>query len=139
VIAILAGDDRYQRALDAVEAARLELEEYRANIKVSDVGAEAWKRDVAARQAALDLARSELRGIPSTQEAYSSKLPVTAKQWAGASKEERVEIIESAMDRDRLARMVERVVVHPCGRGRRVPVEQRAEVYFIGAEKAVAA
>jgi hypothetical protein len=136
VIAILAGDDRYQRALDAVEAARLELETYRQEVKVSDVGAEAWKRDVAARKAALDLARTELRGIPRTQEAYSSKLPVTATQWAKASKEERVEIIEAAMDRDRLARMVERVIVKPCGRGKRVPVEQRAEVYFVGSETA---
>lgn len=134
VIAILAGDDRYQRALDAVEAARQELEVYRQEVKVSEVGAEAWKRDVATRKAALDLARSELRGIPSTQEAYSSKLPVTATQWTTVSKEERVEIIESAMDRDWLARMVERVVVKPCGRGKRVPVEQRAEVYFVGAE-----
>ena len=53
---MLEGDDRYQRALDAVESARVELETYRATIKVSDVGAEAWKRDVATRQAALDLA-----------------------------------------------------------------------------------
>ena len=47
LIAVLEGDDRYQRALDVVEAARVELETYRATIKVSDVGAEAWKRDVA--------------------------------------------------------------------------------------------
>src|SRR5207249_6536755 len=48
----------------SVEAARLELETYRATIKVSDVGAEAWKQDVATRQAALDLARGELRSLP---------------------------------------------------------------------------
>ena len=47
--------------------------------------------------------------------------------------------IEAAMDKDRLARMVDRVVVKPCGRGKRVPVEQRADVYFIGAESAVVA
>jgi hypothetical protein len=63
---------------------------------------------------------------------------VTATHWAGASKEERVEIIEAAMDKDRLARMVDRVIVSPCGRGKRVPAAERVAVYFIGAEKAAA-
>jgi DNA invertase Pin-like site-specific DNA recombinase len=139
LIAILAGDDRYARALEEVENARLELDAYRAEIKVSDVGAEAWKRDVAARKTALDLARSELRGVPRTQEAYRTPMPVTAEQWAAASKDERVGYIEAAMDRDRLARMVDKVVVKPVGRGKRVPVEQRAEVYFVGAETAAVA
>jgi DNA invertase Pin-like site-specific DNA recombinase len=140
VTAILAGDDRYGRALAAVENARLELDAYRAEIKVSDVGAEAWKRDVAARKVALNLARAELRSIPAAKDAYAGKLPVTAKQWTDASQEERVRIIEAAMDKDRLARVVDRVIVKPVGRGRRVPVEQRVEVWFIGSEKpAVAA
>jgi DNA invertase Pin-like site-specific DNA recombinase len=134
VMAILAGDDRYQRAIDAVTAAQDELETYRAEIKVSDVGAEAWKRDMASRKAALDLARSELRGISQTQEAYSAPIPVTADQWAAAPKEERVALVESAMDRDRLARFVDRVIVHPVGRGKRVPAALRTEVFFHGAE-----
>jgi hypothetical protein len=133
-MAILAGDDRYQRAIDAVTAAQDELETYRAEIKVSDVGAEAWKRDMASRKAALDLARSELRGISQTQEAYSAPIPVTADQWAAAPKEERVALVESAMDRDRLARFVDRVIVHPVGRGKRVPAALRTEVFFHGAE-----
>lgn len=139
VIAILAGDDRYQRALDAVEQARQELDEYRTEIRVSDVGAEAWRRDVAARKTALDLARAELRAIPPVREAYSDHIPVTPAQWAESSKEERAQIVEAAMDRDRLARLVDRVIVKPCGRGKRLPVEQRADVYFVGAEVAVAA
>jgi len=137
VIAVLEGDDRYAQALGAVEQARLELDTYREKIKVSDVGAEAWKRDVAARRAALDLARVELKRIPASRKAYSAMLPVSAEQWAEASREERTKIIEAAMDRDRLSRMVERVVVKPCGRGRRVPVEQRADVYLVGSEKPV--
>lgn len=135
VIAVLEGDDRYQRALDAVEQARQELDTYRAEIKVSDVGAEAWKRDVAARKAALDEARRALREIPATTEAYSRAMPVTPAQWAKATQEERAEYIEAAMDKDRLARMVDRVIVKPVGRGKRVPVAQRTEVYFVGAER----
>jgi DNA invertase Pin-like site-specific DNA recombinase len=137
VIAILAGDDRYQRALDAVGQARAELDTYRAEIKVSDVGAEAWKRDVAARKVALDLARAELRATPAVgQEAYSKEIPVTAEQWAAADTEQRSAIIEAAMDRDRLARLVDRVLIKPCGRGKRVPVGERAEIWFVGAAEA---
>jgi DNA invertase Pin-like site-specific DNA recombinase len=134
VLAILAGDDRYQRALDAVAAAQEELDTYRAEIKVSDVGAADWKRDLASRQAALDVARAALRDVPRTQEAYSAPIPVTAEQWSAASKDERVALVEHAMDRDRLARFVDRVVVHPVGRGRKVPAADRTSVYFIGAE-----
>jgi DNA invertase Pin-like site-specific DNA recombinase len=134
VAAILEGDDRYQCALDAVEAAKKELDVYRSEIKVSDVGADQWKRDVATREVAVKIAREELKGVPERGKAYTGKVPVTAEQWAGASHEERVEIIEHAMDRDRLARFVDRVIVKPCGRGKRVPTVERAEVYFIGSE-----
>lgn len=135
VMAVLAGDDRYQRALDAVEAARAELDSYRTEIKVSDVGAAAWKQDVAARKVGVDLARAELRSIPATREAYRGKIPVTATQWAGADVEERTAIIEAAMDRNANGRLVDRVIVKPVGRGKRVPVEQRVDVWFIGAER----
>jgi hypothetical protein len=36
---------------------------YRAEVRISDVGAEAWKADVATRQAALDAARVELATV----------------------------------------------------------------------------
>jgi site-specific DNA recombinase len=134
VTAILAGDDRYGKALDAVTEAQAELDTYRAEIKVSDVGAAAWKLDLASRQAELDLARAALREVPRVADAYSGPIPVTAEQWSATSKDERVVLVESAMDRDRLARFVDRVVVHPVGRGRRVPAADRTSVYFIGAE-----
>jgi DNA invertase Pin-like site-specific DNA recombinase len=134
VVAILEGDDRHQRAMDEVEEAKAELEAYRAEIKVSDVGAEQWKRDVATREAAVKTAREALKGVPPVKDAYSGRVPVTVEQWAGASHEERVEVIEHAMDRDRLARFVDRVVVKPCGRGKVVPAAERADVYFIGSE-----
>jgi DNA invertase Pin-like site-specific DNA recombinase len=126
VIAVLEGDDRYQRALDVVEAARVELETYRATIKVSDVGAEAWKRDVASRQAALELAREELRSIsPPKRDPYAvPTIPGEPfERWLPRH------------EREVNAQFIDRVVVQPVGQGRRAPVAERVEVYFLGAEE----
>jgi DNA invertase Pin-like site-specific DNA recombinase len=139
VVAVLEGDDRYQRALDAVEAARQELETYSVEIKVSDVGVQAWKRDVAARREALKLARQDLQSVPAVKQAYSTPLPVTPAQWEKASKERRRAIVEAAMDREHLARIVSRVVIKPSGRGRKLPAAERAEVYLIGMDEPYAA
>ena len=126
VIAVLQGDDRYQRALDAVEAARLELETYRATIKVSDVGAEAWKQDVATRQAALDLARGELRSLPAPP-----RDPYAVPTIAGESFAEWLPRHEREVN----AQFIDRVLVRPVGHGKRAPVGERVEVYFLGAEE----
>jgi DNA invertase Pin-like site-specific DNA recombinase len=126
VIAVLEGDDRYQRALDRVEAARLELETYRATIRVSDVGAEAWKRDVATRQAALDLARGELRSLPAP-----ARDPYAVPTIAGESFSEWLPRHEREVN----AQFLERVVVRPVGHGKRAPVAERVGVYFLGAEE----
>jgi DNA invertase Pin-like site-specific DNA recombinase len=134
VVAILEGDDRYQRALDAVAEAQAELEAYRSTVKVSVVGAASFERDVAARQEAVKLARAALRDVPRTKAAYSDPLPVSAAQWAKADKAERTRIIEAAMDKDRLARFVARVVVRQCGRGKVVPPAERVAVFFHGSE-----
>jgi site-specific DNA recombinase len=124
VVAILAGDDRYQRALDAVEAARTELETFIETVQVTDIGKDSWIRGKTARQEALDLARRALRDVPPVREAYTGKLPAEVS----------VAGIEAAMARDTNARFIDRIVVKPVGRGRRVPVAERTEIYFIGSE-----
>jgi DNA invertase Pin-like site-specific DNA recombinase len=124
VIAVLEGDDRYQRALGAVEAARVELETYRATIRVSDVGAEAWKRDVATRQAALDLAREQLRTLPAP-----TRDPYAVPTIAGESFAEWLPRHEREVN----AQFLDRVVVRPVGHGRRAPVAERVDVFFMGA------
>jgi DNA invertase Pin-like site-specific DNA recombinase len=126
VIAVLQGDDRYQRALDAVEAARVELETYRATIRVSDVGADAWKRDVATRQAALDLARAELRSLPAPP-----RDPYAVPTLAGEAFSEWLPRHEREVN----AQFLDRIVVRPVGHGKRAPVAERVEVYFLGAEE----
>jgi DNA invertase Pin-like site-specific DNA recombinase len=126
VIAVLEGDDHYQRALDAVEAARLELDTYRATIKVSDVGAEAWKRDVATRQAALNLAREQLRSVP-----RPPRDPYAVPTLPGESFSEWLPRHEREVN----AQFIDRVLVRPVGQGKRAPVAERVEVYFLGAEE----
>ncbi len=124
IVAIMEGDDRYQKALERVEKARLELDTYRAEIKVSDVGVEQWKRDVAIRQAALDLARAELKATPAPEP--SKKFPVSEYTFEEA---------EPGLAREHNARFIARVVVKPVGRGRRVPPAERAEIWLMGAEE----
>ncbi len=125
VIAVLEGDDRYQRALDAVEAAHLELEMYRTDVRISDVGADAWKRDVAVRQAALDAARAELKNTPAPE-------PTTKKS---CGKPVTFEQALPGLERESNARFINRVVDKPAGKGRRVPVAERVDIYFVGADQ----
>jgi DNA invertase Pin-like site-specific DNA recombinase len=135
IVAVLEGDDRYERALAAVEAARLELDTYRTQIKVTDVGVEQWKADVGARQAALDLARAELRQTPAPKkQMYTGKHPAAGIRGQSArAHAKRVRAVEAAMNREANARLLARVVVRPVGRGRRVPPAKRADVYLVGA------
>ncbi len=123
VVAVLEGDDRHRRALEAVNLAALELEAYRREVKVSEVGAEAWKRDVATRTEALTLARRELAAIPVPK-------PVSKSQ---AKKALSFEESLPGLERERNEKFIDRVIVKPVGRGNRVPVADRVDVYWIGA------
>lgn len=125
LIAVLEGDDRHARALEAVNLAALELEEYRREVKVSDVGAEAWKRDVASRQETLNLARQALAATPAPK-------PVSRNR---AKKLLTYDEAKPGLEREQNQRFFERIVVHPVGRGRRVPVEDRVTAWFVGAER----
>jgi DNA invertase Pin-like site-specific DNA recombinase len=136
VTAVLAGDDRYQRALDAVAEATRELDAYRAEIKVSDVGAEQWKRDVRVRTAAVEAARTALKAIPKPT-AANQVIPISEQVWAATSIPERRELIEATLRRESNSRFVARVVVRPVGQGSRVPVSERAELFLVGADKAL--
>lgn len=124
IVAIMEGDDRYERALEAVEQARVELEQFIAEVRVSDVGRDAWVQGKNARQAALDLARKELRKVPA---------PKTGAQFPVA--EFTFEEAEPGLYREFASRFIDRIVVWPVGRGRRVPVEERASIYLVGAEE----
>jgi DNA invertase Pin-like site-specific DNA recombinase len=126
VIAILQGDDRYRRALEAVEAARKEMETFIVEVKVTDIGKHAWVQGKEARQAALDQARSELRATPA---------PKPSKNARGKT----ITFDEAlpGLEREHLGRFIDRVIVKPVGRGKRVPVAERAELWLVGAETAL--
>lgn len=124
VIAILEGDDRYRTALDAVETAREELDTFVETVSVTDIGKGAWVKGKTARQAALDLARAELKATP-------SPAPVSKKRGKLMKFEQALPGIE----RESNARFIDRIVVKPVGRGRVVPTGERVDVYFVGAEK----
>jgi site-specific DNA recombinase len=114
VAAVIEGDTRYADALEAVHRAQRELDLYRAEIKVSDVGVEQWKADVAVRQAALEAARQALRDIPKPDEiAY----PVS--EYPQSPAEKSAGLIPAAVDLDMrrrfYARCIAEVRVYPKG------------------------
>jgi DNA invertase Pin-like site-specific DNA recombinase len=130
VAAVLEGDDRYERAMAAVEEARVEKEMWRDQVKVSDVGIDAWRAGLATRQAAEDLARKALREVPAPRTAYKGRHPATGIRGKVA----RLHAVEAAMNREANARLLARVVVKPVGRGRRVDPAERVEIWFVGAD-----
>jgi DNA invertase Pin-like site-specific DNA recombinase len=135
-VAILEGDTRYEQALAAVEAEQRELQTWRDDVRVSDVGLDAWKAGLAAREAALDLARKALREIPApAKKRYGGTHP--ALGIAGKGKRahaERVRAVEDAMNREANGRFIARVVVKPVGKGRRVDPAERTHVYLVGSD-----
>jgi hypothetical protein len=124
IVEIMEGNDRYERALEAVDAARLELATFEAEVKITDLGREAWLNGRAARAGAVELARAELKKIP----APSHRRSVFAKTFEEAL---------PALERQHLARFIDHVLVLAVGRGVRKPVGQRVQVYLVGSEEPV--
>jgi DNA invertase Pin-like site-specific DNA recombinase len=125
IVAIMEGDDRYERALEAVKEAAAERDHWRDEVSVLKTGEDNWTRGLEAREAALGAARKALREIPDPRAAQGKpdSTPVTFEEAL------------PALDREHIARFVSRVVVRPVGRGRRVPAGERAEVWLVGAEE----
>lgn len=135
VIAVLAGDDRYERAMAAVDEARIEKETWRDQVKVTDVGIEAWRAGLTSRQAAEDVARKALREVPAPRMAYRGAHPAAGIRGnTKRAQEERRRAVEAAMNRDANARLLAKVIVKPVGRGRRVDPAQRVEIWLVGAD-----
>jgi DNA invertase Pin-like site-specific DNA recombinase len=124
IVAIMEGDDRYQAALEEVEIARVELETWVTDMKVSEIGKDIWTQGKEARQGALDVARKALRSIPAPKP--SRDFPVSEFTFEEA---------EPGLDREFKARFIDRIIVKSVGKGRRVPPSERADVWFIGAEE----
>jgi DNA invertase Pin-like site-specific DNA recombinase len=139
IMAVNAGDDRYRQALDAVEAARRDLEEYRDNLALQrDLGTKIWAEGLKPRKEALRLAQDQLASTPppgKDVEVRTQALRLAASgRPLNASERELVTEAYITVMREANRRFIDRVVVKPVGRGKR-QVAERAEVYFAGADR----
>jgi len=122
--AVIEGDDRYERAREAVDAAKTELEAFRDNPKlISVLGMEGFESGLRVRKDALDAARRAASEVPP---------PETAQAFGTAATP-----AEFLRNRDRAAnaRFIDRVTLCavPVGRGRWTPVEDRvSEIRWAG-------
>jgi DNA invertase Pin-like site-specific DNA recombinase len=122
VAAVLDGDDRYQRGLQEIETAVRLRDEYRDDIALqAALGKEAYVAGLVKRTEAVEVAREAFRAIPKPK--GRKALGIFAPEGLG---------IEQA--RAELARFINRIVVLPVGSGQRVPVAERIELYWVGAE-----
>jgi hypothetical protein len=119
VMAVATGDDRYRKAVTAVEDARRDLEEYRDDLTFQrELGTKLWAEGLKPRKEALRLAQETLAKIPPPAKVkVEDGVPTSLKQ-----------------SREMNRRYVDRVEVKPGkGRGVRTPVADRVDVFFVGA------
>jgi DNA invertase Pin-like site-specific DNA recombinase len=84
VAAVLAGDDRYQRALEAVEQAQQSLAEYRDNVELQQIlGIRDFTVGLRARRDAVEVARRALRETPRPDNAVDRMREFDANDLAG--------------------------------------------------------
>jgi hypothetical protein len=124
--AVILGDARYTEALVAVERAQGEHDEFRDNLELQrELGMEGFVKGLRVRKEAVQLARRELARIRPPAGGRKRGKRVTFEEFLRGD------------ERERLAKLIDRVVLKPAGRvGRQVPpVEERVEVYWAGARK----
>jgi DNA invertase Pin-like site-specific DNA recombinase len=130
VEAVILGDTRYQDALGAVDDARQAFEEFRDSVELQrQLGIKGFAKGLKVRKEALELARRELARVR----------PAAATNGSGKHGHRLLSFEEFLVEygRDRTAQFIEKVILKPAGRvGSRVPpVEERVDVYFVGAEE----
>jgi hypothetical protein len=126
VAAVIEGDDRYQRAQEALVEARAQLEAYVETADVASLGKELFEKGLRARQNAVTNARRRLRETPPPDEATESDRLVTFEEFL------RIDARAS------MRKFIGEVRVKWAG-GRtpgrpRPPIADRAEVYWVGAD-----
>jgi hypothetical protein len=106
VVAVLEGDTRYQDAMAAVERAQAEIDTWRNEISVTEVGVPGWKQGLKAREAKLETARRALRDLPRPKQ---TKISAKTLEEAGAQDL-----------RDFYARVIAEVRIYPRSNGDRL-------------------
>jgi DNA invertase Pin-like site-specific DNA recombinase len=123
--AVIEGDTRYSDALAAVEEAQRLHDEWRDNSEAqAELGWSGYVAGLRARRERLALARKQLSAV---------RPPRENRKQVRMTYEEFLE----DYDRERAARLIDRVVIKPAGRvGKAVPpTEDRVEVYLAGADE----
>ena len=139
IMAVNAGDDRYRKAIDAVEAARRDLGEYRDDLALQrELGTKSWAEGLKPRKEALRLAQEQLANTPPRGQGVNIKTEALrlAVSVEALNASERALVTETYISLMRGAnrRFIDRVVVKPIGRGRR-QVAERVDAYFVGADE----
>jgi DNA invertase Pin-like site-specific DNA recombinase len=139
VMAVNEDDDRYRKAIGAVEAARRDLEEYRDDLTLQrELGTKSWAEGLKPRKEALRLAQEQLAITPPPGQDVKVKreaLRLAASAEAhNASERALLTDTYIRLMREANRRFIDRVVVKPIGRGRR-HVAERVDVYLVGADK----
>jgi DNA invertase Pin-like site-specific DNA recombinase len=139
VMAVNEDDDRYRKAIDAVEAARRDLEEYRDDLALQrELGTKSWADGLKPRKEALRLAQEQLANTPPPGQGVKVKTEALrlAVSVEALNASERALLTDASIRLMRGAnrRFISRVVVKPNGRGKR-QVAERVDVYFVGAEE----
>ncbi len=124
--AVILGDMRYTDALVAVDQARRDFEQFRDSVELQrELGIGGFAQGLKIRKQALELARRELAQVRRPAGSSKSKQPMTFEAYL------------RLYERERYPQYIDRVWLKPAGRvGSRVPpVEERVDVYFVGAEE----
>jgi len=126
VEAVILGDMRYSDALVAVDQARRDFDEFRDSVELQrELGITGFAQGLKIRKQALELARRELAKVRRPAARSNSKQLMTFDEYL------------QLYERERYPQYIDKVSLKPAGRvGSRVPpVEQRVDVYFVGAHE----
>jgi DNA invertase Pin-like site-specific DNA recombinase len=141
VMAVAAGDSRYEDALADVEASRRDLEEYRDDLtRQRELGTKLRAEGLKPRKEALRLAQERLAKIPPPGKPVRVKLATHDLMFKeeALTEDELRELVKTwtMLWRETNRRFIDRVEVRPVGRGRRTNVAERVDVYLVGADDA---
>ena len=131
--AVIAGDDRYRRALDEVTQAKATLDDYRDNIALQrTLGMADWGEGLKLRKDALDEARRALGEInaPKYQAFPIADYPQTEEEREAHLFPAAVEV---GVRRDFFRQVFGEIGVHPRGAERRIEIRWAGSEDFIEA------
>lgn len=128
IAAVIEGDTRYQDALAEVEVAQANFDEFRDSVEIQQtLGIDGYASGLKARKEALASARRHM----------SEVRPASETGGGGTVEFGSPEEVGTAMEADRFARFVDRVVLRSANKSKWTDPEDRVDVYWKGAAEPV--